>query len=93
MPTMDDRVISQKDLEYLESLLTVIVHLTMTMPADKLEALIGVFERQEAILALGNPSQFLQLTDRFTRGGRVAKAVLKFRRELEAFKETESEER
>ena len=93
MASIADRVISQKDLEYLESLLTVIVHLTMTMPADKLEALIGVFERQEAILALGNPSQFLQLSDRFTRGGRVAKAVLKFRRELEAFKETEPEER
>lgn len=87
---MGDKVISQEELEYLQSVVTALVHLTMLIPIDKLEMLIGMIDRQEIVLSLMNPEQFLAFSERIARGGDVARAVLNFRRELDNIKQRET---
>ncbi len=89
---MQNRTISESDLELLESTMTTIVHLVMTLPADKLALFVEACERQEAVLALSNPAQFVRLSEQLTRGGAVARALLNFRNELAGIKQIKSGE-
>jgi hypothetical protein len=72
--------------------MTTIVHLVMTLPADKLALFIEACDHQESVFALVQPAAYLKFIEQITRGGEVAKLMLEFRRKLGEIKTQPTEE-
>ena len=83
MSSMQDRTLTQSDIQQLENLMTTITYLTMTVDANKLALFVEACERQEMMLGLMRPDAYVKLAEQITRGGAVAKLFLKFRNDLQ----------
>ncbi len=83
------KTLSLEDLRMLESYLQTVVQMVMLIPIEHLETFLGLLDRQETMMPIVSPTQFIQLSEQLARGGEVARATLRFRRELEQIKSCE----